>query len=216
VTATSRWALYAAVPLLAVAVVSLVFIVRSRDSTTTTSTVVPASTGAAATWAAGEKRAPSFALRDEHGKPLSLAALRGRPVLVTFIDPLCRDYCPTEAQHLNDVVRGAGVKPAVVAVSVNTAGNTPQTLALDRRKWQLVPQWRWGIGTGAELAPVWRAFHVQVLVTRKKIAGVEVQQVSHTEAAYLIDAQGYERALFLWPYTAGAVSGELRALTPSS
>lgn len=213
-TATSRWALYAAVPLLAVAIVSLVFVLRSNGSTHDIS--VPASTDAAATWAAGERPAPAVSLRDEHGKPVSLAALRGRPVIVTFIDPLCRDFCPTEAQHLNDVVRGAGTKPVVVAVSVNTAGNTPQTLALDRRKWQLVPQWRWAVGTGAALARVWRAFHVQVLVTKKKIAGVEVQQVSHTEAAYLIDEHGYERALFLWPYTARAVSDALRALPAST
>src|SRR4051794_2652849 len=49
VTATSRWALYAAVPLLAVAIVSLVFVLRSNGSTHDTS--VPTSTDAAATWA---------------------------------------------------------------------------------------------------------------------------------------------------------------------
>jgi hypothetical protein len=50
-------------------------------------------------------------------------------------------------------------------------------------------------------------------VTKKKVAGVRVQQVAHTEAAYLIDAQGFERALFIWPYTADAVSKELAATT---
>jgi protein SCO1 len=176
----------------------------------------PAATQAAATWAAGEKRAPAFALRDEHGRAVSLASLRGRPVLVTFIDPLCRDYCPTEAQHLSDAVRGASVKPTILAVSVNTAGNAPSNLALDRRKWKVAPQWRWGVGTGAQLARVWHAFHIEVIATHKKIAGVKVQQVAHTEAAYLIDAQGYQRALFIWPYTARAVTDGLRGLTASS
>ena len=63
----------------------------------------PQSAGPAATWAAGERPAPAFNLLDERGDPFSLASLRGRPVIVTFIDPLCRDYCPIEAQRLNDV-----------------------------------------------------------------------------------------------------------------
>lgn len=173
------------------------------------STTPPASTDAAATWAAGERKAPAISLRDEHGKSVSLASLRGRPVLVTFIDPLCRDFCPTEAQHLSDAVRGAAVKPTILAVSVNTAGNAAGNLALDRRKWGVVPQWTWGVGDGAQLAQVWKRYGIEVVVTHKKVAGVAVQQVSHTEAAYLIDADGWERALFIWPYTASAVSREL-------
>jgi cytochrome oxidase Cu insertion factor (SCO1/SenC/PrrC family) len=214
VTATARWALFASIPLLAVLAVLLVFATRSTSSPTM-STTPPAATDAAATWTAGAKKAPPISLRDEHGRPVSLAALRGRPVLVTFIDPLCRDYCPTEAQHLSEAVRSAsGVKPTILAVSVNTAGNARSNLALDRRKWAVVPQWTWGVGTGAQLARVWKRYGISVIVTHKKVAGVEVQQVSHTEAAYLIDANGWERAVFVWPYTANAVSKQL-ALTAS-
>jgi cytochrome oxidase Cu insertion factor (SCO1/SenC/PrrC family) len=50
--------------------------------------------GPGVTCAAGARRAPGFALRDEYGRPVSIAALRGRSILVTFIDPLCRNYCP--------------------------------------------------------------------------------------------------------------------------
>lgn len=210
-TATTRWALLAAVLLLAAAAAALVFAFRSSGSTRMPSMTPPASEEAAAMWAAGAKKAPPIALRDEHGRAVSLASLRGRPVLVTFIDPLCRDFCPTEAQHLSEAVRGARVKPTILAVSVNTAGNAPHNLALDRRKWGVVPQWTWGVGTGAQLAQVWKRYGIDVIVARKKIAGVEVQQVTHTEAAYLIDAHGWERAVFIWPYTARAVSKALAA-----
>jgi cytochrome oxidase Cu insertion factor (SCO1/SenC/PrrC family) len=211
VTATTRWALLSTIPLVAVLAVAIVFLTRSSSTSPSMSTTPPASTDAAATWAAGQKKAPPISLRDEHGRPVSLASLHGRPVLVTFIDPLCRDFCPVEAQHLSDAVRGASVKPAILAVSVNTAGNAPRNLALDRRKWGVVPQWRWGVGSGAQLAQVWKRYGIDVVVSRKKIAGVSVQQVSHTEAAYLIDADGWERAVFIWPYTAGAVSKALAA-----
>ena len=81
----------------------------------------PASDLPSATWAAGAIRAPGFRLTDQNGTAFSLASLRGRPVIITFIDPLCRNYCPIEAQHLVGVVRTlpAGSRPAIVAVSVN-------------------------------------------------------------------------------------------------
>jgi cytochrome oxidase Cu insertion factor (SCO1/SenC/PrrC family) len=172
----------------------------------------PASSTAAATWAAGKQPAPGFNLRDEHGRPISLASLRGGMVLITFIDPLCRDYCPIEAQRLSDAVRSTtGAKPTIVAVSVNTAGNRADILRVDERKWNVVPQWRWAVGDEAALARVWHAYHIAVITSSKTVAGVRVRNVAHTEASYLIDGNGDERALFLWPYSADAVTKMLRA-----
>jgi cytochrome oxidase Cu insertion factor (SCO1/SenC/PrrC family) len=206
------WAL---VPVAAAAAAAIYFGFRPSSEAASSA---PASDAPAGTWAAGAKRAPLFRLADERGRRLSLAALRGRPVVITFIDPLCRDYCPTEAQHLNDVVDALpdGAKPAIVAVSVNVAGNARANLLQDERKWKLVPEWRWGVGTEVQLARVWRDYHVQVLVTTKKIAGVSVRRIAHTEAAYVVDAQGYQRAVFVWPYTAAAVERTLRLLGPAS
>jgi cytochrome oxidase Cu insertion factor (SCO1/SenC/PrrC family) len=209
----ARWALLAAVALAAVAAVSLAFVLRGTNAPAA-QTQMPASSTAAATWAAGKQRAPEFELRDEHGKPISLTSLRGRMVLVTFIDPLCRDFCPIEAQRLSDAVRGAtGEKPTIVAVSVNTAGNRADILRVDERKWNVVPQWRWAVGSEAALTRVWHAYHIAVIATTKTVAGVRVRNVAHTEASYLIDGKGYERALFLWPYTSDAVTKALRATT---
>jgi cytochrome oxidase Cu insertion factor (SCO1/SenC/PrrC family) len=207
----ARWALLAAVALAALVAVSLAFVLRGTNAPAA-STQAPASSAAAATWAAGKQRAPSFSLRDEHGGPISLAALRGRTVLLTFIDPLCRDFCPIEAQRLSDAVRATtGEKPTIVAVSVNTAGNRADILRVDERKWNVVPQWRWAVGDEAALARVWHAYHIAVITTTKTVAGVRVRNVAHTEASYLIDGNGDERALFIWPYTASAVTQALRA-----
>jgi len=180
------------------------------------STSVPVSEAPAATWAAGKLRAPNIALVDQNGKPLSLASYRGRPVVVTFIDPLCRDYCPLEAKHLSEVVRSfpASSRPAIVAVSVNVFGSARRNLVAASNKWKVVPQWRWGVGTESQLARVWKRFHIGVLVTSKKVAGVTVHDVVHTEASYVIDAAGYERAIFLWPYSAAAVTRTLSHLAP--
>ena len=206
-----RWVLLGCVFLLAVAAAILY-----RTVGWSAPAAVPMSDGPAATWAAGAHRAPEFRLTDQSGAPVSLAALRGRPVLVTFIDPLCRNYCPIEAQRLNDVVRALpqGSKPVIVAVSVNVYGNAHSILIEDARKWKLVPEWRWAIGRPAALSRVWNAYHVEVLTQAKTVAGVTVHTIAHTEGAYLIDAKGYQRALFLWPYQAAGVVQTLRTLSP--
>jgi cytochrome oxidase Cu insertion factor (SCO1/SenC/PrrC family) len=208
-----RWILWGIVLALAAVAVILYLALRSAAPATT---AVPVSEVPAATWAAGALRAPDFRLTDQNGAPVSLAALHGRPVIVTFIDPLCRDFCPLEAQHLNDVANAfpQGSKPAIVAVSVNVYGNAHSILMQDAQKWKLVPEWRWAIGQPTELSRVWTAYHVQVLATTKTVAGVKVHTIGHTEAAYVIDARGYERALFLWPYRANGVVRTLRTLTP--
>jgi cytochrome oxidase Cu insertion factor (SCO1/SenC/PrrC family) len=208
-----RWILWGAVFFLAV--VAAVLFATHRHSAAKPA-ALPLLDAPAVTWAAGARPAPGFRLTDQHGRPVSLAALHGRPVLVTFIDPLCRNYCPIEAQRLNDVVNrlAPGSKPAIVAVSVNVYGNARSILMEDAQKWKLVPEWQWAIGRPAALSRVWSAYHVEVLATTKKLAGVTVHDIAHTEGAYVIDAEGYERALFLWPYSADGVVKTLRALTP--
>src|SRR5438067_4269801 len=138
-----------------------------------------------------------------------------RPAIATSIGPLCADSCPIEAQRLTTVVGSfpQGSKPAIVAVSVNVYGNARANLLLDERKWKLTPEWRWAVGAPSSLARVWDDYHVQVLATSKKIADVTVHRIGHTEAAYVIDASGFERALFLWPYRAQDVVQALRPLT---
>jgi cytochrome oxidase Cu insertion factor (SCO1/SenC/PrrC family) len=170
--------------------------------------------GPGATWPAGARPAPAFRLTDQDGRPVSVARFRGRPVVVTFIDPLCRNFCPLEARRLNRVVRSlpSAARPAIVAVSVNVAGNARRHLLEDGRKWQLGPEWRWAVGRQAQLASVWRRYHIGVLVEKRTVAGVAVRDVAHTEAAYVVDAQGYERALFVWPYRAEDVARTIRSL----
>ena len=163
------------------------------------------------TWAAGERPAPGFALRDQNGDPVTLVSLRGRPAIVTFIDPLCRDFCPREASVLTEAAAALGKDaPAIVSVSVNPWANTARNFSEDKAHWRLAPGWRWGVGSYARLAKVWRSYGVGVAVTQKTIAGIKVRQITHTGAAYLIDADGYERALFLYPFTTAQVVSAAR------
>ncbi len=177
----------------------------------------PAAGEAPTVWAPGQRPAPSLRLTGQGGRGVSLAADRGRPVIVTFVDPLRRDFCPPAACVLSEADRRLPVaeRPAIVAVSVDVDADTDQDLLADLRRWQLVPQWQWAVGSPRRLAAVWRRYHVEVTLETKHIAGIAFPYVTHSEVAYVIDAGGNERALFSWPFTARQIDAEVRDLTHS-
>jgi len=199
-----RWLIWAAGALVGVLVALAIARALTANGSSTPADVTT-------TWPAGARRAPAFALRDQQGRPLTLASLRGRPAIVTFIDPLCRDFCPREASVLSEAAASLGKDaPAIVSVSVNPWANTARNFREDALHWRLAKGWRWGVGSYAALARVWKDYAVGVQVTEKRIAGVKVRNITHTGAAYLIDADGYERALFLYPFTTAQVVGAAR------
>jgi cytochrome oxidase Cu insertion factor (SCO1/SenC/PrrC family) len=162
---------------------------------------------------AHKTRAPDFSLRDEDGRAVSIAAYRGHPVIVTFVDPLSTEAVPRPVQVLNAAVRAlpSSLRPAILAVSVNVYGDAPTILHRDLAKWHLLPQWHWAVGSQQELARVWRHYFTVVDVSTMSVAGSRVRTITHSKMAYLVDAGGYERALFGWPYSARSVEQTLES-----
>jgi cytochrome oxidase Cu insertion factor (SCO1/SenC/PrrC family) len=174
-----------------------------------------AASAAPITWPVGKKLAPEFSLRAEDGGRISLRQFRGRPVIVTFIDPLCRNLCPFEAKTLDKVVASlpANQRPAVIAVSTNRWANARKNLVLDKSKWNLPSEWHWAVGKPAALARVWKAYEIGVSAATKTIAGITVHRITHTEASYIVDPSGHERALYLYPFRATDVEQTLRSFS---
>jgi cytochrome oxidase Cu insertion factor (SCO1/SenC/PrrC family) len=163
----------------------------------------------------GRQRAPLFTLRDQRGHPLSLGSFGGRDVLITFVDPLCRNLCPLEAHVLNTLVASlpAARRPAIIAVSVDPWADSRHNLTEDFSKWSLVPQWHWAVGGHAQLASVWKRYAVAVQVVTKHLAGTTVHYITHDEVAYLVDPAGFERAMFAWPFSPQDVLATLRRIS---
>ncbi len=211
-----RWAVLGLAILCGVAVAVPLVVVRGlRTATASDVAAGTVVTPPPVSWPAGRRAAPDFVLRDQDGRRVSINAYRGRPVIVTFIDPLCRNLCPLEAHVLNAAVgqMPAAERPAILAVSVDVYADARADLLQDQRRWELVPQWRWAVGRPAQLAAVWRRYEIGVKVTTRRIAGTTIKYVTHTEGAYIIDATGHERALFLWPFWPQDVEHSLRELT---
>ena len=203
----TRWALFAAVPLLAAAAVSLAFVLRSSSSDRPQT--VRASSSSFVAFAAGERPSPPLALRNADGSPFSLASLRGRRVLVTFVDPHCTTFCPRESVVIDDALRKLAPtkRPVVVAVSVDPTVTSAEVLRREARRFKWLPQWRWAVGSHAQLAKAWKAYGVEVIPTP--------DDITHTELTYVVDAKGDQRALLLWPFKASAVTNALASATPS-
>jgi cytochrome oxidase Cu insertion factor (SCO1/SenC/PrrC family) len=196
-----RWLLALSVAVVALGVAGLAHLARS----TPRSEPAPPRFTAAATWAADAHPASSFALHDETGAPVTLAALRGRQVVVTFMDPVCQELCPLEARVLGAAIRKlpATQRPVIVAVSVNPPADTAANFAKDAVRWQLGPEWHWALGTRRALARVWRAYRVDVQAS----SGGEV---AHTEATYIVDEHGDARAVYVYPFAATDLAQTLR------
>jgi protein SCO1/2 len=161
-----------------------------------------------ATWPAGARPAPDFALSDQNGRRTSLASLRGRNVALAFLDSHCDRPCGREPRSLGTALRllPRSARPAVVVVSVDPRGDTPRSAAVAARRWGLTAgaSWHWLLGSRAELAPVWASYRIAVRGTSG--------QIVHTPAVYLIDRRGFERAGLLWPFPPSWPAGDLRVL----
>jgi len=204
----SRRAFAVGVALAAVAGVTIGVALHARlfPSAAVGSTVrLPALYGQA-TWSPASRPAPSFALRDQRGRLVSLASLRGRTVALTFLDSLCRQACPVEGRALAAALRGLGPsrRPRLVVVSVDPGGDTPATVGRAIRRWGLPAGTTWLLGTHAQLARVWRAFRITVEPRSGDIV--------HSTALYLLDRHGDERAGFLFPFVPAFVTTDLRRL----
>ncbi len=136
--------------------------------------------------------APSLALRDQHGRTVTLAGQRGRWVLVTFLYTYCPDVCPVIAGNLNAALRSAPARRAglrVFSVSVDPARDTPAAVRRYARQHRLAPSFLWLLGTRAELRKVWDAYRIAVLPGAKGT-------ITHSAPSLLIDPEGRERLVY--------------------
>lgn len=166
---------------------------------------LPALNGSA-TWRAGERPAPAFSLLDQHGRPVTLASLRGRTAVVTFLDAGCTGSCPVELRLLDAALSelAPSVRPRVVVVSVDPARDIPARIAAALRRLGLPAGTLWARGPRARLERVWAAYRISV----QRVGG----RLVHSYALYVLDRRGDERAGFLLPFIPGLLAGDLRRL----
>lgn len=162
-----------------------------------------------AVWHAGARPAPEFTLTDQTGATVSLRSFRGRPVLLTFLDSLCRQSCPVAGRQIASILRRLPVakRPVLVVISVDHPGDTPKAIGHALAAWGLAGPWEthWlNAPTRARLAAVWRAYGVTVEPSTNDIV--------HSLTLYLVDRSGDERTAYLFPFLPAFVQRDLAML----
>jgi cytochrome oxidase Cu insertion factor (SCO1/SenC/PrrC family) len=135
--------------------------------------------------------APNFTLTSQDGRQVSLASLRGKVVLLSFLDPVCTTDCPVIAAEMRvaDAMLGSRARDAeLVAVVANpTYTSLAYIRAFDLQEGlNTVPNWLYLTGSVSQLASVWHDFGIEV---EDLPAGA---MAAHNDIAFVISAKGEE------------------------
>jgi len=133
--------------------------------------------------------APGFSLTDQDGHTVSLASLRGKVVLMTFLDPVCTTDCPIIGQEFKQTGQLLGAQDKnveLVAVVANQIyRSTLYTRAFDQQEGlATVPNWLYLTGSLSQLSAVWEHYGVTV---QNLPAGA---MSAHNDLAVIIDPSG--------------------------
>jgi cytochrome oxidase Cu insertion factor (SCO1/SenC/PrrC family) len=136
--------------------------------------------------------ARAFQLTDQHGRTVSLASLRGKVVLLTFLDPVCTSDCPLIAQEFRaagQLLGSAARHVELVAVVANPVYHQVAfTQAFDRQeRLTQVPNWLYLTGSVPQLRQVWADYGIAAQILP---AG---SMIGHPDLAYVIDRSGHVR-----------------------
>jgi cytochrome oxidase Cu insertion factor (SCO1/SenC/PrrC family) len=139
-------------------------------------------------------QAPGFTLTDQAGQTMTLSALRGKVVVLQFMDPHCTDICPIVSQEFVSAYHKLGPAARHVvfaAINVNQYHASVANMAAYSRREGLntIPSWHFFTGPVPALKTTWRDYHIAV-----EARGPDADIV-HTSAIYFIDPQGREAFL---------------------
>jgi cytochrome oxidase Cu insertion factor (SCO1/SenC/PrrC family) len=133
--------------------------------------------------------APPFELTSANGRPVSLTSLRGKVVLLTFLDPVCTSDCPLIAQELREadqMLGGNSSSVEIVAIAANPLYYTAPYLLAFTRQERLADVRNWVYLTGplAQLRQVWASYGITAIT----LPGG--QMVAHNDLVFVIDRAG--------------------------
>ena len=157
------------------------------------------------------RAAPSFSLADQFSRPVSLSSLRGREVVLAFIDSRCTTVCPLTAAILREALHRIGPagsrRVALVAVNANPAAARVADVYRFSEEHGMLHQWAFLTGSPAKLEAVYKGYEVSVNVEQSG-------GVVHDSAIIIIAPDGRERLYYetLDSNARFTVESEIRAL----
>ena len=156
----------------------------------------------------GGQAAPNFTLIDSaRGDRVTLSALRGHVVLITFLYTQCPDTCPLTAAKIHaarDALGSHADDIWFLAVSVDPAHDTPDAIRQFLDAHDLTGNLRYLIADRASLAAVWQNYSINA---RPAEVGV-----AHLDGIVLVDKAGRARILLQSDVDPADLARDLRLL----
>jgi cytochrome oxidase Cu insertion factor (SCO1/SenC/PrrC family) len=154
-----------------------------------------------------EAPAPGFELLDQNGRLRSLAQLRGKVVLLAFVDTRCTNVCPLTTQSMEEARRllgPAALRVQLVGINANPLATSVADVEAYTRAHELQRGWWFLTAREPALARVWRSYGVRVA----SVHG----DVFHQPVIFLIDPRGRERKIFFTQMSYGSLGQQAEAL----
>lgn len=134
--------------------------------------------------------APDFKLTDQNGRTVTLSSLRGKAVVLEFMDPACTDICPIVSQEIIRANRLLGTKASQVvflAVNVNQFHESKADVMAFSKEQGLnhLSNWHFLTGKTQMLQAIWKAYGIQVIPN-------PTGDVQHSSFMYFIKPNGSE------------------------
>ena len=148
--------------------------------------------------------APELGLVDQHGRRISLASFKGRPVVLTFVFGHCQTLCPLVVETIKRAQPGAAPSE-VLLVTLDPWRDTPSALPAIARQWEIPENFHVLSSKSADaVLSVARAY--QVPFERNEKSG----DIVHPGLVFLVDAEGRLAYTFNNPPTAWVREGLAR------
>jgi cytochrome oxidase Cu insertion factor (SCO1/SenC/PrrC family) len=133
--------------------------------------------------------AANFTLTNQNGQQVALSSLRGKVVLLTFLDPVCTTDCPLIAQEMKSADALLGDKASSAELVAVVANPTYLSTAYVKEftaqeNLSQVPNWLFLTGSLNQLKDVWHDYGIEV---ENLPAGA---MAAHNDLAIVIDANG--------------------------
>ena len=133
---------------------------------------------------------PAIPLVDQHGRDLTLASLKGRPVLIDFIYTSCPGPCPLMTSRMAAVAKLLGPKlgkqVTFVSITIDPEHDRPAQLARYAREFGAdEPGWLFLTGTPAQIDRVLALYDL-------KQARNPDGTVNHAAASFLLGPDGHQ------------------------
>jgi len=163
----------------------------------------------------GNNCLPDVSLIDQHGQAISLASLKGKPVLIDFIYTSCASTCPVLTSKIAAVARelgpALGANVTIVSITLDPEHDGPAQLAAYAKSQAVdANSWLFLTGKPADIDQVLAAFKLRR--TRESDGSI-----MHSVSAFLLGPDGHQiRQYNALDVSAKAVAADIDRLATAS